>query len=168
MRVFTEESLRENLLRAGFSSVRIAAEDFPEFGIRHAENWSLPMVARKGHIRPPAPELARGYRDAHRLVAHLEQQMAQLHGEYERYIAHHQAWHKETTQQLVERHEWGLSLDREKTELERELIARTEWAQGLDREIASLRERLETMQAERARLEASKWTRIGRKLGAIE
>ena len=167
MRVFTEESLRDTLLGAGFSSVRVAAENLPEFGIEHAENWSLPMVARKGRFRPPGAELAREYRDAHRLAEHLERQLTQLQGEYERYAAHHEAWHKETTRQLAERHEWGLNLDREKAELERELIARTEWAQGLDREIAALRQRLETLEAERAGLEARKWSRLGRRLGAL-
>ncbi len=168
MRVFTEESLRENLLRAGFSSVRVVSENVPEFGIEHAENWSLPIVARKGHFHPPGAELAREYRSAHWLAAHLEEQIAQLQGEYERHVAHHTAWHEETTRQLAERHEWGLRLDREKMELDRELTARTEWAQALDREIANLRQRVEDMQAERDRLEASKWTRLGRRLGAIE
>ena len=168
MRVFTGESLRENLLGVGFSSVRVAAENVPEFGIEHAETWSLPIVARKGHFRPPGAELAREYRNAHRRAAHLDEQIAQLEGEYKRYAAHHEAWHKETTRLLAERHEWGLNLDREKTEMERELTARTEWAQGLDREIADLRDRLTTLQAERARLDASKWTRLGRRLGALE
>ena len=168
MRVFAEESLRENLLRAGFSSMRIASENVPEFGVEHAENWSLPIVARKERFHPPAAELSREYRNTHRLVAHLERQLAQLQGEYERYATHHEAWHKETTRQLAERHEWGLNLDREKKELDLELTARTEWAQGLDREIADLRERLEAAEAERTRVEASRWTRLGRKLGALK
>jgi SAM-dependent methyltransferase len=168
MRVFTEESLRENLLDAGFSNVRIATENVPEFGVEHAENWSLPIVARKGKFHPPAAEMAREYRNAHRLAVHFEQQLTQLQGEYEGYAAHHEAWHKETTRQLVERYEWGLQLDREKAETERELTARTEWAQSLDREIADLRQRLEAAEAARARFVASKWTRLGRRLGALE
>jgi SAM-dependent methyltransferase len=168
MRVFTEESLRENLLGVGFSSVRVATENVPEFGIEHAENWSLPIVARKGHFHPPGSDLAREYRSQHRLAIQLEKQMAELQGEYERHVAHHEAWHRETTRQLAERHEWGLGLDREKTEIERELTARTEWAQSLDREIADLRQRLETLQIERARLEGRRWTRLGRRLGTIK
>jgi SAM-dependent methyltransferase len=168
MRVFTEESLRENLLRAGFSSVRVATENSPEFGVEHAETWSLPIVARKGHFHPPAAELAREYRGAHRLAIHLREQIAVLQGEYAQHVAHHQKWHAETTRQLAERHEWGVNLDREKAELDRELTARTEWAQGLDREIAGLRERLQSVQEERARLDARKWTRLGRRLGALE
>jgi hypothetical protein len=160
MRVFTEESLRENLLAAGFSSVRVAFEDVPEFGIEHIYNWSLPIVARKGRFHPPSAEVAREYRDARRLVAHLEGQLAKLQGDYERYIAHHEAWHKDTTRELAERLEWGTALDRD-------LTARTEWAQRLDREIEDLRQRLTRMQAEKDRLESSKWTKLGRKLRAI-
>jgi hypothetical protein len=167
MRVFTEESLRDNLLGAGFSSVRIASENVPEFGVEHTETWSLPIVARKGSFRPPAAELAREYRDAHRLAAHLETELAQLQGEYQRYVAHQEAWHKEATRLLDERYEWGLNLDREKTEIDRDLTARTEWAQSLDREIADLRERLKAVDAERARLEQAKWTRLGRKFGTL-
>jgi SAM-dependent methyltransferase len=168
MRVFSEESLRENLLRAGFSSVRVACENVPEFGIEHAESWSLPIVARKGHFHPPAAELAREYRDAHRLAAHLQEQLTQLQNEYERYVAHHEEWHQETTRQLKERYEWGLDLDREKIEIDRELSARTEWAQGLDREIAELRQRLIAADERRARMDDAKWTRLGRKLGALK
>jgi SAM-dependent methyltransferase len=168
MRVFTEESLRENLLRVGFSSVRVSTENVPEFGIEHAETWSLPIVARKGRFHPSSAELAREYRNTHRLAEHLRGELERLQGEYERHVAHHEAWHQETTRKLAERHEWGLNLDREKTELERELIARTGWAQGLDREIAGLRTRIEELEAERSRLEAQKWTRIGRRLGALE
>jgi SAM-dependent methyltransferase len=172
MRVFTEESLRENLLGAGFSSVRIASENVPEFGIEHAENWSLPIVARKGHFNPPAAELAAEYRFAHRLALRLKGDIAELEGDYERFSIHHRKWYADVSRQLVERHEWGTGLHRELTE-------RTEWAQRLDREIADLqqrleretadlRQRLEASQAEQARLNASKWTRLGRRLGAIE
>jgi SAM-dependent methyltransferase len=161
MRVFTEESLRENLLHAGFSSVRVACENLPEFGIEHAETWSLPMVARKGTFHPPAVELAKDYRDARRLAAHLTEQLAQLQQEYEAYILHHEKYHAEATRQLAERFEWGSGLDRE-------LTARTEWAQGLDREIAALRQRLAEVQAEQESLKARKWTRLGRRLGVVD
>jgi SAM-dependent methyltransferase len=161
MRVFTEESLRENLLAAGFSSIRIAFEDVPEFGVDLAEKWSLPIVARKGAFHPPVAELAREYRAARWMNTHLEAQLASLRGDYERYVAHHEASHQETTRELEERLAWG-------TKLDRELTARTEWAQGLDREIADLRQRLEATWAEQARLKARKWLRLGRKLGAID
>jgi SAM-dependent methyltransferase len=154
MRVFTEESLRENLLRAGFSSVRVAFEDVPEFGVEHAENWSLPIVARKGMFHPPVAELTRQYRKARHCAAHLENHIVELRGDYEHYVAHHEAWHIETTRELAARYEWGSSLDRE-------LTARTEWAQNLDREIADLKQRLEASEAELSRLKARRWPRLG-------
>jgi SAM-dependent methyltransferase len=172
MRVFTEESLRENLLRVGFSSVRVSTENLPEFGIEHAENWSLPIVARKGRFHPPGAELAAEYRFAHRLAQRLKRDLAELEGDYERFSIHHRKWYADVSLQLAERHEWGTGLHRELTE-------RTEWAQRLDRELAELqqrleretadlRQRLEASQAEQARLNASKWTRLGRRLGAIK
>lgn len=168
MRLFSEKALRENLLAAGFSSVRVAFENVPEFGIEHAETWSLPIVARKGTFHPPAAELAMAYRGDHRYAALLKQELTQLQTEYARHVAHHEAWHRETNRELAERHEWGSHLDREKADLERELTTRTEWAQGLDREIASLRQRLAELQEQHARIHASKWTRLGRKLRAVE
>jgi SAM-dependent methyltransferase len=160
MRVFTEESLRENLLAAGFSSVRVASENVPEFGIEHAETWSLPIVARKGTFHPPAEELAREYLQASRHAARLEQELARLQADYERHVAHAEAWSEEAKRELAARFEWGRGLDQE-------LTKRTEWAQGLDREITDLRQRLDAAQAEKFRLEARKWTRLGRKIGAL-
>jgi len=161
MRVFTEESLRENILAAGFSSVRVAFEDLPEFGVEHAETWSLPIVAHKGTFHPPAAELSREYRQARRYAAHLEKQLAQLQSDYERHVAHSKTWNEEVTRELAARYEWGSGLDLE-------LVKRTEWAQRLDREIAELRQRLETELGEKGRLEARGWTRLGRKLGALD
>jgi SAM-dependent methyltransferase len=48
MREFTESSLRALLAGAGFSEVRIYAEDYRPFGIVQQEAWSLPIAARKG------------------------------------------------------------------------------------------------------------------------
>ncbi len=164
MRVFTEESLRDNLLRAGFSSVRVASENVLEFGIEHAEDWSLPIVARKGQYRPPTEELAREYRAARRVEAELRTEFAKLHGEYEDFVAHHEKWFADVNRQLAERYEWGMNLERERTEVEKDLARRTEWAQGLDLEITELRQRLEALHP----LYHSWWTRLGRKLGLVD
>ena len=161
MRVFTEESLRDVLLGAGFSSMRIACEDRPEFGVELAEKWSLPIVARKGVFHAPVAELAREYSTARRLNMHLADQLNQLKVDYERHVAHHEAWHRQTTKELEERLEWG-------TELSQELNARSEWALALDRENADLKQRLEATWAEQAQLKARKWLRLGRRLGAID
>jgi SAM-dependent methyltransferase len=160
MRLFSEESLKEQLLGAGFSSVRVAFEDWPEFGIELAEKWSLPIAARKGKFHPPAAELARGYRGARQLAAHLEKELAKLKDEYARFAEYHEASSEETDHELARRMEWGARLDRE-------LTARTEWAQGLDREIADLRARLVEVQAEKDQLARSRWTRVGRRIRAI-
>lgn len=61
MRVFSETSLKEIIRQAGFSSVHIASESIPEFGVLHDEAWSLPIVGRKGAFRPPAAEIAVAY-----------------------------------------------------------------------------------------------------------
>jgi SAM-dependent methyltransferase len=172
MRVFTDESLHENMLGVGFSSVRIASEDVPEFGVHHAESWSLPIVARKGHFHPPAMELAREYRGANQLAIRLRGDLERLQSEYESFAAHHRKWYADVSVQLAERHEWG-------TNLHRELTERTEWAQTLDaevaelrarleRETAALRGRLEEAQGGLARMSQRKWTRLGRKLGLLD
>ncbi|HEX4137845.1 MAG TPA: methyltransferase domain-containing protein [Bryobacteraceae bacterium] len=48
MRVFSENMLRDVLTAAGFSSIRIYAQNYAPFGIVSAESWSLPIAARKG------------------------------------------------------------------------------------------------------------------------
>ena len=50
MRVFSEPDLRTMLERAGFSSLRIYSEEYPEFGIVRSGVWSLPIAARKGEF----------------------------------------------------------------------------------------------------------------------
>jgi SAM-dependent methyltransferase len=50
MREFTESGLRGVLAGAGFPEVRIYSEDYPPFGIVHAETWSLPVAARRGRF----------------------------------------------------------------------------------------------------------------------
>jgi SAM-dependent methyltransferase len=48
MREYTEAGLREMLAATGFDEVRIHGEDYPPYGVVHAESWSLPIAARKG------------------------------------------------------------------------------------------------------------------------
>jgi len=47
MREFTENSLKVLLTGAGFSEIKIYAEDYRPFGIVRSEAWSLPIAARK-------------------------------------------------------------------------------------------------------------------------
>jgi SAM-dependent methyltransferase len=48
MREFTESALKTLLSGAGFTDIRIYAEDYRPFGIVRSEAWSLPIAARKG------------------------------------------------------------------------------------------------------------------------
>jgi SAM-dependent methyltransferase len=95
MRVYSEASLMEILTGAGFSEIRIAAENVPEFGVDHAESWSLPIVARKGHFHLPPAELALAYRAARRALEERLVWVRRLEGEFE------------------ERTQWALALRKE-------------------------------------------------------
>jgi SAM-dependent methyltransferase len=139
MRVFTEASLRAMLTGAGFREVHIASENVPEFGVDHAESWSLPIVARKGKFAPPAHDIVQAYGAASRRIAQLERELETIRGEYQRYIAFHEQSHKE---------------------MERLLEERTAWAQQLDRELNEVRARM-------AALESRLWVRAWKKLGGV-
>jgi hypothetical protein len=181
MRVFGESSLRDLLVHAGFREVHIATEDSPAFGIEHAESWSLPIAARKGKVAPPVAEFAREYRDACAHAKSAERNLAELQGEYERYIAFHNGSNEEMNRELAARTEWAQTM-------ERNLEERTRWALSLERENkeawAALEQARESERAawdaakalekellenrnERIRLERRIWTRVGRKLGAV-
>ena len=47
MRIFGDIDLIRNLAEAGFESVTILGDDYPEYGIFHPERWSLPILARR-------------------------------------------------------------------------------------------------------------------------
>ena len=46
MRIFSEPDLRRRLAEAGFSSIRIYSDHFPEFGILWPMDWAVPIAAR--------------------------------------------------------------------------------------------------------------------------
>jgi SAM-dependent methyltransferase len=134
MRVFTETSLRETLAAAGFTSVQIASDDIPEFGIQHAETWSLPIVGRKGTFQPPSAEIAGAYGNAVRKTVALARE-----------LEFHQRAHREAERALTERLEWVHKVEADldarthwARKLEAELEARTEWARKTE---AALEER---------------------------
>ncbi len=184
MRVFTEASLKAILAGAGFGGVHIASEDVPEFGVRHGETWSLPMVGRKGNFRPPSAEIAAAYGHAVRKSAALARE-----------LEFHQRARRDSEIALAERLEWVRKIEAEMEaraqwvrKTEAELEERTRWAQALKQEkdealaafergaaeAESARRRIQTLEkdlaealAARAQIEASLWTRAGRKLGAV-
>jgi len=139
MRVFSEASLKGVMTGAGFDEVQIASENVPEFGVDHAETWSLPIVARKGKFVPPAAEIVKMYAAASRKIASVQQELDIIRGEYTRYIAFHEQSHKENEKLLAERAEWALGLDRE----------------------------LQETRAQKAELESRVRVKEGRKLGGV-
>jgi hypothetical protein len=182
MRAFTEGSLRGIFEQTGFDSVRFACENRPEFGVEHAETWSLPIAARKGNFHPPAAELALEYREARRLAARKIRDLQSIEAEYDRHIAFHNLADAQWKREAALRAEWI-------KKVEAEWEDRTKWAQEVavekDRAIAeyrraakseaeawdavsSLAKKLEAAQGELKRLSSAKWTRLGRKLGAVD
>lgn len=182
MRVFTEDALKQMLLAAGFTEVRVAAEDVAEFGVEHAETWSLPIAARKGAFQPPAAGIAKAYGAAARRAASLERELAAQRAEYDHFIAFHKESHEQMERQLAERLEWV-------RKAERDFEERTRWAQSLEQEkneavanfeharaeTAAAQERIQQLEGElftarneSAALRSRFWTRLGRKFGVIE
>jgi SAM-dependent methyltransferase len=103
MRVFTEASLKQTLLDAGFTSVRVAVDSIPEFGIEHGESNSLPIVARKGEFDPPAPALAEAYSALARTHRSVRQDLEELQHTYRRYVEFHNQAQADLERQLAER-----------------------------------------------------------------
>jgi SAM-dependent methyltransferase len=178
LRVFTEASLRAILCKAGFPDVHFSADSIPEFGVEHAESWSLPIAARKGEFHAPVSELALQYREAQRLAARKIHDLEAITAEYQRHVAHHNLAHEEWVRDAALRAEWVKKVEAAWEE-------RTEWAFGIqkarDEAIAEFRrvakseaeawqavdtlsKKLEQTNADLARLSGSKWSRLGRKL----
>jgi len=184
MRIFTEGSLKELLAGAGFDSVHIASQDVPEFGVRHSETWSLPIVGRKGDFQPPAVEIATAYRNAVRKSASLARDL-ELHQrarqEAERALAERLEWVRKVetdldgrTQwarkmetDLEERTQWALALKQEKEAVLADFERGAAAAENARRHIQALEKDLAEARAARARIESSLWTRAGRRLGVF-
>ncbi|MEI9811952.1 MAG: methyltransferase domain-containing protein [Acidobacteriota bacterium] len=165
MRVFNEVALRATILRAGFDAVHIATENVPEFGVENAEAWSLPIVARKGKLQPSVAELARSYRARVARQTELAAELASIQSEYQRHIAFHEQSHQESERLLAQRAEWV-------KKIEQQFEERTQWALSLDKDYKELLANIEQYKREAEaeadrRWEDRKWTRLGRKLGAL-
>jgi SAM-dependent methyltransferase len=111
MRVFSESGLKQLLLDAGFTDIRIAGGNCPEFGIHQSDCWSLPIAARKAPVRATERstflDLAGSYASTKVKLNNAERQLRILKQEYE----HHVAWAEEKVGQLEEdlrqRKAWG-------------------------------------------------------------
>jgi hypothetical protein len=184
MRVFTETSLKKIIAGAGFGGVHIASEDVPEFGVRHGETWSLPIVGRKGCFRPPSAEIAGAYGHAVRKSASLARELEfhqHAHQEAERALAERldwvrkveaeldarAQWARKTEAELEERTQWALALKQEKETALADFQRGAAEAENARRHIQALEKDLAEARAARAQLESSLWTRAGRKLGAV-
>jgi len=184
MRVFTEISLKELLAGAGFGGVHIASEEVEEFGVRHGETWSLPVVGRKGRFQPPSAEIARAYGQAVRKSASLARELEyhqRARQNAERALAERlewvrkvegelearTEWARKTESELEERTAWALSLKQEKNEALAAFERGAAEAENARKHIQALEMDLSEARSARARLESSLWTRIGRKLGAV-
>jgi hypothetical protein len=121
MRVFSEPGLRETLRGAGFDSVDVASADVPEFGVEHAETWSLPVAARKGRLLPSISEMALGAREFRRRNVALERELATIRADYQRYTEFHQRSPEDLERQLAERAEWVRKVEHRTAALEKEL-----------------------------------------------
>jgi SAM-dependent methyltransferase len=172
MRVFREESLLAMLRNAGFTSVRVASENYSEWGVEHAQTWSLPIVASKGRLSVSTRELAEAYRDARLRAVAEAANTAAVQADYARHVAHHEREHAAMVREMEQRTEWA-------RRFERDLEDRTRWALNLERERddasaayqraqaseEAARRELEEVRAAHVRLQLAFWTRLGRKLG---
>jgi SAM-dependent methyltransferase len=189
MRFFTDQSLRDALLGAGFTSVHFSAENHPEFAVGHTEPFSLPMVARKGQFRAPGAELAKEYLEAFRLAARNIRELEILTSDYQRYIAFHEDSQDRLERDLAERVDWARKIDAESEQLaawakevdrqknqtvadflhledvEKEL---RQYVAILEKESTEQQTELRERRAKIEKLQSAWWTRIGRRLGALD
>jgi SAM-dependent methyltransferase len=189
IRVFTETSLRETIAAGGFPIVRMAAENLPEFGIEHAETWSLPIVARKQPPTPPPAELALQYRDACRRAIRVEYDLIEQRGDYQSFVDFHESFHPKVNREIErlngelrtrtewlrsleanfeERTQWAMNLAREKNEALAAFEHEQKFAEEARACMLALEKELEEARSARARLERRFWTRLGRKLGMLK
>jgi SAM-dependent methyltransferase len=181
VREFTEHSLRSLLAETGFDASHFAGEDVAEFGVEHSETWSLPIAARKGNFQPPAAELALEYREACRLAARKIRDLEAITAEYERHSAHHELAHAQWVREAELKNEWvkrveaawedrtqwalRLKADRDRAIAEFQRVEAEE-ANALE-QAAALQKKLDEARAELARIQATRWSRLGRKLGML-
>jgi SAM-dependent methyltransferase len=178
IRLFTESGLRAALGEVGFNEVHFAVKSLPEYGIDHSETRSLPIAARKGKFVAPAAELALEYREACRLAARKIHDLEAITAEYERHSAHHkmahEQWVSQTAQNLAwtrkveadwqERTNWALEIEQAR----KEAVEDFNRVQASEKEawgaVETLERELKEARAELARLNASPWVRLGRRL----
>ncbi len=185
IRRFTENDLRGHFLKAGFREVEIYGRNYPPFGIRRTENWSLPMTARKAPFvlgpESVSEVLDQSFNLSKRLQLQMQQMAERLAG-YEEWIAWAKGKMAADEQELQERTKWAL-------DMEAQLKERTEWALNLDKDVAHHVELAKSLQAEAqertqwalklhsqidalegslAKIRSAPWTKAGRALRIVK
>ena len=153
MRVFSDSSLKEMLLAAGFREVEFCSRSNPAHGIVFREQWGLPVVARKepmSHTRT--------------WVAEMIRQIHWLDGFRERVHA--------AERTAKERSEWAQRLDGEIAEVRRridelqaEVEERSRWGQSLEIQLSQQAPLLENLRKQLRTAYNSRWMALGRLLG---
>jgi SAM-dependent methyltransferase len=180
MRVFSEGGLKRLLTEAGFTDIRIAGGNYPEFGIHQSDPWSLPIAARKAPAagnRETFTDLAGYYASIRRKLRNAERDLSVLKQEYATHTAwadekvgqleddlkQRTAWCEKTEREFEERSAWAIQLRdelaetrRELREQESEVEKRTYWA--LD-----LQAQLDRVTLEKQKLEDSRWYRMSQR-----
>lgn len=181
MRVFNESTLRRILSEAGFESIRIRGESYPEFGILPDNPWSLPIAARKGKRGLDSAgltEIASAYADLKADFRVAETHIARMSEEYSTHAEWAERKIRELEAVITELHAWGQGIEKNSDEhaahvglLQAELVdlearreqlntefeERTAWALTLRRENEELTKRCEAYAN-------NTWLRIGRRL----
>ncbi len=117
LRLFSESALLAMLEDAGFEDIEVCTAGFSEFGVRFAEQWSLPIVARKGKFRLPANEtlpilqkLAQKVRNLESELVErettLERELQSTRTNYEKFVEFHESSQADLERQLEERERW--------------------------------------------------------------
>jgi len=184
MRRVTAKEIRRMFAEAGFSELRFYTDEYPPFGIRHPEPWSLPLAARKqpNHFdQNVRAELMAQFGELRNVVRRMadaiDQRTAWAQSLETELLAERQRL-KELDAEFVSRTEWARSLDKELEQvsalaasLQQQLESRTAWAQDLDRQLQERTkwaldsdEQLNRLKTELGLLRAGSWNRLGRLL----
>ena len=187
LRRVTAKELRRMFAEAGYTELRFYTEEYPPFGIRYPEPWSMPLAARKqpNHFdQNVRAELMAQFGDLREVIRGRDASIEQCTTWAQSLEADLQAERdrsKELDAGFVSRTDWARSLERELEQasalaasLQREVESRTVWAQGLDRQLQERTNWAVQSESERKRLEndlgalrSSWWNRLGRLLRAV-
>jgi SAM-dependent methyltransferase len=180
MRQFSATGLRNSLLAAGFCEIVFHADDWPEYGIRHAESWSLPLAARK-ETTPAVEALIRELVEQYRLANELADKRLLSQSNLEQNLEACTKWAVSLDADVLARTEWARSLESDLSQaaatienLQRELEERTKWALSLDAQFQErtawalqLQKEVSDLQAERARQQSTLSYRVTQRLAKL-